>query len=102
MGLMNNLLLYELQDGCMDTVEANETLGFAADARDYEFSAQILRKLGATKIRLLSNNPEKVRQLESFGIRVVERSEEHTSELQSLTNLVCRLLLEKKKKKHKI
>src|SRR6202521_4584292 len=72
-GLMNKLRAYELQDGGMDTVEANETLGFAADARDYEFSAQILKKLGSTKIRLLSNNPEKVRQLESSGIRVVER-----------------------------
>jgi GTP cyclohydrolase II len=72
-GLMNKLRAYELQDGGMDTVEANETLGFAADARDYEFSALILRKLGASKIRLLSNNPEKVRQLESFGVRVVER-----------------------------
>jgi GTP cyclohydrolase II len=72
-GLMNKLRAYELQDGGMDTVEANETLGFAADARDYQFSANILKKLGATKIRLLSNNPEKVRQLESSGIRVVER-----------------------------
>jgi GTP cyclohydrolase II len=72
-GLMNKLRAYELQDGGMDTVEANETLGFAADARDYDFSARILKKLGAKKIRLLSNNPEKVRQLESGGIRVVER-----------------------------
>ncbi len=72
-GLMNKLRAYELQDEGMDTVEANETLGFAADARDYEFSALILKKLGATKIRLLSNNPEKVRQLESSGIRVVQR-----------------------------
>jgi GTP cyclohydrolase II len=72
-GLMNKLRAYELQDGGMDTVEANESLGFAADARDYDFSANILKKLGATKIRLLSNNPEKVRQLESAGIRVVER-----------------------------
>jgi len=72
-GLMNKLRAYELQDGGMDTVEANESLGFAADARDYDFSAQILKKLGARRIRLLSNNPEKVRQLESSGIRVVER-----------------------------
>ena len=72
-GLMNKLRAYELQDGGMDTVEANETLGFAADARDYDFSAQILKKLGATKIRLLSNNPEKVRQLENSGIQVVDR-----------------------------
>jgi GTP cyclohydrolase II len=72
-GLMNKLRAYQLQDGGMDTVEANENLGFAADARDYDFSAQILKQLGAKKIRLLSNNPEKVRQLETAGIRVVER-----------------------------
>ncbi len=72
-GLMNKLRAYQLQDGGMDTVEANESLGFAADARDYEFSAQVLKQLGATKIRLLSNNPEKVRQLESAGIRVLQR-----------------------------
>ena len=72
-GLMNKLRAYELQDDGMDTVEANESLGFAADARDYEFSAKILKQLGTTRIRLLSNNPEKVRQLERAGIRVVER-----------------------------
>jgi GTP cyclohydrolase II len=72
-GLMNKLRAYELQDDGMDTVEANEKLGFAADARDYDFSAQILNQLAAKKIRLLSNNPEKVRQLEKGGIRVVER-----------------------------
>jgi GTP cyclohydrolase II len=72
-GLMNKLRAYELQDDGMDTVEANESLGFAADARDYDFSAKILKQLGATRIRLLSNNPEKVRQLERAGIRVVAR-----------------------------
>jgi GTP cyclohydrolase II len=72
-GLMNKLRAYQLQDGGMDTVEANENLGFAADVRDYDFSAKILKLLGAKKIRLLSNNPEKVRQLEGAGIRVVER-----------------------------
>ncbi|GAC1666421.1 MAG: hypothetical protein NVS9B4_22110 [Candidatus Acidiferrum sp.] len=72
-GLMNKLRAYQLQDGGMDTVEANENLGFAADSRDYEFSAQILKQLGARKIRLLSNNPEKVRQIEKAGVRVTQR-----------------------------
>jgi GTP cyclohydrolase II len=72
-GLMNKLRAYELQDGGMDTVEANESLGFAADAREYEFPAKILKKLGVARIRLLSNNPDKIRQLESAGIHVVER-----------------------------
>jgi GTP cyclohydrolase II len=72
-GLMNKLRAYQLQDGGMDTVEANESLGFAADARDYNFSAKILKQLGATRIRLLSNNPEKVRQLQRAGIRVIQR-----------------------------
>jgi GTP cyclohydrolase II len=72
-GLMNKLRAYELQDGGMDTVEANVSLGFAADAREYDFPAKILKKLGATKIRLLSNNPDKVKQLESAGVQVLER-----------------------------
>ena len=72
-GLMNKLRAYQLQDGGMDTVEANVSLGFAADAREYEFPAKILKKLGATRIRLLSNNSDKVQQLERAGVRVVER-----------------------------
>lgn len=93
-GLMNKLRAYELQDGGMDTVEANETLGFAADARDYDFSAQILKKLGARKIRLLSNNPEKVRQLESSGIRVLQRVP-----CQPRVSKISRAYLETKKSK---
>jgi GTP cyclohydrolase II len=72
-GLINKLRAYELQDGGMDTVEANRKLGFAADSRDYRFSAEVLRLLGARRVRLLSNNPDKVRQLEKHGIRVIER-----------------------------
>ena len=72
-GLMNKLRAYELQDRGMDTVEANEELGFEADSRDYTFSAEALKLLGVRRVRLLSNNPDKVQQLESAGIRVVER-----------------------------
>jgi GTP cyclohydrolase II len=72
-GLMNKLRAYELQDGGLDTVEANQHLGFAADSRDYGFSAAALRALGVRRVRLLSNNPDKVRQLEAHGIKVVER-----------------------------
>jgi GTP cyclohydrolase II len=72
-GLMNKIRAYELQDQGMDTVEANESLGFAADSRDYAFSAAVLKALGARRIRLLSNNPDKVFQLQSAGIRVIER-----------------------------
>lgn len=72
-GLMNKLKAYELQDGGMDTVQANRRLGFAADSRDYRFSAETLKALGVRRVRLLSNNPDKVQQLERAGIRVVER-----------------------------
>ena len=72
-GLMNKLKAYQLQDQGMDTVEANRELGFADDSRDYTFSASILRLLGARSVRLLSNNPDKVVQLERAGIRVAAR-----------------------------
>ncbi|HTZ74664.1 MAG TPA: GTP cyclohydrolase II [Candidatus Aquilonibacter sp.] len=72
-GLLNKLKAYELQDSGLDTVEANRKLGFAADTRDYEFAAAALKALGVHEVRLLSNNPDKVAQLEKSGIRVVER-----------------------------
>ncbi len=72
-GLMNKIRAYELQDQGLDTVEANRRLGFAADLRDYVFPARVLRKLGVRRVRLLSNNPDKIAQLESAGIQVVER-----------------------------
>jgi GTP cyclohydrolase II len=72
-GLINKLKAYELQDAGLDTVEANRKLGFADDARDYEFAAEALKSLGIRAVRLLSNNPDKVTQLERSGIRVVER-----------------------------
>jgi len=72
-GLMNKLKAYQLQDRGRDTVEANEELGFSADSRDYAFSAAVLRRLGVRAVRLLSNNPDKVGQLERAGIHIVER-----------------------------
>lgn len=72
-GLMNKLKAYELQDRGRDTVEANRELGFEADHRDYEFCADALKLMGVRKVKLLSNNPDKVAQLERGGIRVVER-----------------------------
>jgi GTP cyclohydrolase II len=72
-GLLNKLKTYELQDHGLDTVEANRELGFAADSRDYDFAAAALKALGVRSVRLLSNNPDKVRQLEQAGIRVVQR-----------------------------
>lgn len=73
-GLMNKLRAYELQDRGLDTVEANERLGFEADLRDYAMPAAILRWFGIDRVRLLSNNPDKIAALEAAGIRVVERA----------------------------
>ena len=72
-GLLNKLKAYELQDQGLDTVEANEALGFPSDLRDYGIGAQILVDLGLKNIRLLTNNPRKIVGLEGYGLRVVER-----------------------------
>ena len=73
-GLLNKLRAYELQDNGLDTVQANEKLGFEADLRDYALPAAILHYFHVSEVRLLSNNPDKVAALESAGIRVVERA----------------------------
>jgi GTP cyclohydrolase II len=72
-GLMAKLQAYGLQDEGLDTVEANERLGFKADQRDFALPGEILKALGVTRVRLLSNNPEKVEALRRAGVEVVER-----------------------------
>src|SRR5580700_1763899 len=72
-GLMAKLKAYELQDGGIDTVEANQVLGFSADCRDYSLPIAILRELGVQRVRLLTNNPAKARALSDAGIEVVAR-----------------------------
>lgn len=72
-GLVNKLKAYNLQDGGLDTVEANIRLGFKPDLRDYGIGAQILRDLGVTKMALLTNNPKKIVGLEAYGLEVVAR-----------------------------
>src|SRR6266571_4589730 len=72
-GLMNKLLAYELQDSGHDTVEANHHLGFEADQRNYDLCAAVLRHFGMTRVRLMTNNPQKFDALASAGIEVVER-----------------------------
>ena len=72
-GLINKLRAYELQEQGMDTLEANLALGFKGDEREYYIGAQILRDLGAKTLRLFTNNPDKVYQLQDFGMEIVER-----------------------------
>jgi len=81
-GLINKLKAYQLQDAGLDTVEANEELGFAPDLREYGLSAQILQDLGVQKINLLTNNPDKIEALQAFGIDVEKRMPIQTASRQ--------------------
>jgi len=72
-GIMAKLKAYELQDDGLDTVEANQKLGFAADCRDYDLAAGALKLLGVSRVRLMTNNPDKVAAMEAAGIAVTER-----------------------------
>src|SRR5262245_2179706 len=72
-GLVNKLLAYQLQDSGLDTVEANQHLGFEADQRDYDLAVGILRYFGISRVRFMSNNPQKIEALERAGITVTER-----------------------------
>lgn len=93
-GFHNKIKAYALQDAGMDTVEANISLGFPADLRDYGIGAQILADLGLNEIRLLTNNPKKVISLEGYGLKVVE-----TVPILATPNPHNRFYLETKKKK---
>jgi 3,4-dihydroxy 2-butanone 4-phosphate synthase/GTP cyclohydrolase II len=72
-GILNKIRAYALQDQGADTVEANEALGFAVDARNYQQCAEILFDLGLCEVKVISNNPDKLSALENAGLRVVER-----------------------------
>ncbi|HYT00991.1 MAG TPA: GTP cyclohydrolase II [Thermoplasmata archaeon] len=72
-GIANKVAAYHLQDHGLDTVDANRVLGFPADLRTYKCAACVLRVLGVRSVRLMTNNPRKIEELESYGVRIVER-----------------------------
>ncbi len=102
-GLINKLKAYSLQDGGLDTVEANEKLGFPADLRNYGVGAQILTDLGVKKLKLLTNNPRKIAGLGGYGIEVTERVPlvicpgEHNSEYLNVKRQKLGHMLEEEK-----
>ncbi|MCE9499283.1 MAG: GTP cyclohydrolase II [Leptospira sp.] len=96
-GLINKLKAYTIQDTGLDTVEANEKLGFAADLRDYGIGAQILRDIGVEKMRLMTNNPRKIVGLEGYGLSVIDRV---PIEMQSVDENHRYLLAKKNKLGH--
>lgn len=93
-GIINKIRAYALQDEGADTIEANEKLGLAVDLRCYEQCAEILVHLGVNRVRLMSNNPEKIRALEEMGLKVVERVS-----LETLSTDAARSYLRTKKEK---
>ncbi|MFN0157794.1 MAG: bifunctional 3,4-dihydroxy-2-butanone-4-phosphate synthase/GTP cyclohydrolase II [Bacteroidota bacterium] len=105
-GLVNKLKAYKLQDEGLDTVEANEKLGFRPDLRDYGIGAQILRDLGVVKLALLTNNPKKVIGLSGYGLEIVERvplemdpNEVNTRYLETKRDKLGHLILVEPRKK---
>jgi GTP cyclohydrolase II len=87
-GLMAKLEAYELQDHGLDTVEANVKLGFAPDCRDYAMPAAVLKLLGVTAVKLITNNPEKMEALEAAGVKVVERVSAEVKPLKTFAKYV--------------
>ena len=85
-GIINKIRAYALQDEGADTIEANEKLGLAVDLRCYRQCAEILAHLGVNSVRLMSNNPEKIRALEEMGLKVVERVSLETSPTDAARN----------------